>query len=149
MASPIDAAVNALKVADVPADIREILSGALSFAADLARQNSDLQSQVEVLRDEVEGVTFDRDQARTEAQTLRDAAQEEIRVHETLEFRKGLCTGDAWVPFCPICHIPISSLMFDATVGSVICSDRKCGFRPGLTKPQFDNIVRSFVSANE
>ena len=37
---------------------------------------------------------------------LAESQAEEIRIHSTIEFRRGKRTGGVWMPFCPKCHMP-------------------------------------------
>src|SRR6266436_1831642 len=38
---------------------------------------------------------------------LAESQAEDIRIHRTIEFRRGKRTGDKWLAFCPQCHLPI------------------------------------------
>jgi hypothetical protein len=87
-----------------------ILSQQLEFArdmfSDLERKVSDLQAQVGRLDAQLERERIDHKEAREDLQRLKDEHAEEIRIHRTIEFRRGKRTGGKWLPFCPKCHAP-------------------------------------------
>jgi regulator of replication initiation timing len=39
-------------------------------------------------------------------QKLEAKEEEEIRIYEAVEFRRGKRTGSKWMAFCPVCHMP-------------------------------------------
>jgi len=56
---------------------------------------------------------------------LAELGKEEIRIHRTIEFRRGPRTGGKWLPFCPKCHMPVNDTDYTQ---SNICS-ALCGWR--------------------
>ncbi len=87
-----------------------ILSQQFAFAkdqfSDLERKVADLQKQIGDLEAQLERERMEHKQAREELQRLRDEHSEEIRIHNSIEFRRGKRTGGLWAPFCPKCHTP-------------------------------------------
>lgn len=80
-------------------------------------ENAELKAELKIARLEMEKRSAD-------LQRLRDEHSEEIRIHHTIEFRRGKRTGGKWMPFCPKCHLPVSTM-----TGLFSCSDPKCGWK--------------------
>ena len=121
--SLIDVARDTLKEIPMADILRERLSLALDQSAVLERQVGEFQTKVGRLEAQLEIMHADRDKAQEQLRTLQEAHQEEVRVLNTVEFRKGIRTGGKWAIFCPKCHLPAS---LDGSVP--YCSDRGCGW---------------------
>jgi FtsZ-binding cell division protein ZapB len=104
-------------------DIKARLDFAMDQAAALERQVSELQTKVGQLQAQLEVVTLDRDQLKTELQRLKDEHSEEVRIHCGIEFRRGKRTAGDWITFCPACHLPA-----DTSKGLLQCPNDKCGW---------------------
>jgi|ERR1035437_266175 hypothetical protein len=91
-----------------------------------------------VLQEKVKAVEFQRDEFKRELDDCRRLYQvlqaehqklaalhlEEIRVHRSIEFRRGKRTGDKWTAFCPKCHLPAVNKQSESAI--VRCSDGAC-----------------------
>ena len=107
--------------------LRERLSLALDQSAVLERQVGELQTKTGRLEAQLAIMRGDRDKVQRELHDLQETHQEEVRIEETIEFRRGLRTSGKWQPFCPKCHMP-------AFAGSslTICS-AQCGWAASYT----------------
>ena len=68
---------------------------------------------------------------------LAEAQAEEIRIHRTIEFRRGPRTGNKWAAFCPKCHMPAD------VVGNgvyVECT-AQCGWASSVVHNEFPAVV--------
>ncbi|HUJ09441.1 MAG TPA: hypothetical protein VL171_05390 [Verrucomicrobiae bacterium] len=118
----LETAREALKDLPVSDVIRERLSLALDQWAASERQASDLRAKVGRLEGMLEIERRDREKAQQELQRLRQEYQEEVRIEQTIEFRRGIRTSGKWSPFCPQCHLPAY-----AGEQSTVCSGH-CGW---------------------
>lgn len=87
--------------------LQKHLEFAASQFADLERKVSELQTEKGRLEAKLEREQMDHQNAKQEIQRLKDERAEEIRIHNAVEFRKGIRTGEEWLPFCPKCHMPL------------------------------------------
>jgi hypothetical protein len=125
----IEAARDALK--DIP--ISEVLRERLSLAVDRLEETegkvSVLQTEKGSLSAQLERERLDHAQTKEELQRLAKTLQEEVRFAEGVEFRRGTRTGGEWLPFCPKCHLPISSLDISSQETQMpYCNDSACGW---------------------
>jgi hypothetical protein len=63
---------------------------------------------------------------------------DEVRIHSTIEFRRGRRTGGKWMPFCPKCHMPAS--IDDDGLYSIGCS-AGCGWASSVFKRELHGII--------
>ena len=102
-----------------------ILSQQLVFAKDqftvLERQVGEFQAKIAKLEAQLEIEHSHHKETQQELQRLKDEYSEEVRVHSSMEFRRGKRTGNEWVAFCPVCHAPA-----DLSTGIVMCANPKC-----------------------
>ena len=61
-----------------------------------------VERDIRVMQENAQLVSYNAELQRK----LSEAQSEEIRIHDTIEFRRGIRTGGAWLPFCPKCHMP-------------------------------------------
>jgi hypothetical protein len=119
-----------------------VLSQHLSFAkeqyADLERKASDLQKQLGHLEAQLEREQAENKQTKQELQQLKDEHAEEVIIHKLIEFRRGKRTRGKWLAFCPKCHMPAGSRLFNGRP-SVYCSG-ECGWI--VLELYLDNVVR-------
>lgn len=127
--SLLDAARDALKQLPLSDILRERLSLALDQAAVAESKVAELQvalgkaeAKIESVHAQLEDERVHHQQTKEELQRLRDEHAEEVRIHATIEFRRGKRTGGKWLPFCPRCHLPAS------TVRTVRCMVRDCSW---------------------
>lgn len=135
--SLIEIARDALKEIPVSDILRERLALALDLAAKeeahheetkahLARSEAhheDTKAQLARSDADLERERLDHQKTREELQRLKDEHAEEIRIHHTVEFRRGKRTGGEWIAFCPKCHLPATDFP------TVRCSEHpKCGW---------------------
>jgi hypothetical protein len=67
---------------------------------------------------------------------LAEAQAEEVRIHSSIEFRRGKRTGGVWMAFCPKCKMPaLSSDDWDVT-----CS-ANCGWTSSISKQELPRIA--------
>jgi hypothetical protein len=52
---------------------------------------------------------------------LAELQKEEVRIHRTIEFRRGPRTGGKWLPFCPKCHMPVNDTDYGQNLCSALC----------------------------
>ena len=125
-------------IADLP--ISDILRARLDFAFDqsaaLERQVGELQVKIGHLQAQLEVATSNFNKARSELERLEQEHAEEIRVHSTIEFRRGKRTGGVWMAFCPKCKMP--ALVSDDL--DVMCS-ANCGWTSSISKPELPRII--------
>ncbi len=104
-----------------------ILSQQLAFARDqfdaLERKVSELQIQIGRTEALLERERSDHKQEREELQRLEAEHAEEVRIHRSIEFRRGKRTAGRWLAFCPVCHMPASNHEGSTEVS---CSNRAC-----------------------
>ena len=106
--SLISTARDALKDLPVSDIVRERLSLALDHLTDAEAKIDAVQLQNGNLQAQLERDRLDHQQTRQELQRLKDEHAEEIRIHRTIEFRRGKRTGGKWMAFCPKCHLPVA-----------------------------------------
>jgi TolA-binding protein len=120
-----------------------ILSQQLAFArdqfSDMERKVADLQTQIGHLQAQLARECTDHKQAREDLQRLKDEHAEDIRIHRTIEFRRGKRTGGRWMAFSPKCHLPAAETMSNGEP-MLYCFQKYevCGWRmyPQMTLPQ-------------
>jgi hypothetical protein len=104
-----------------------IISERLALAKDqfsaLGRKVEELQRENGKLEAKLEREQVDRDKAQRELNQLQKEHEEEVRVHRSIEFRRGKRTGGNWMAFCPKCHMPAAQL---SGAIYVTCSDSGC-----------------------
>jgi len=71
---------------------------------------------------------------------LAELQKEEVRIHGTIEFRRGPRTGGKWLAFCPKCHMPVNDTDYNQmNMCSALCgwqASRNCDMSvPGPNKP--------------
>jgi len=59
---------------------------------------------------------------------LAEAQSEDIRIHRSIEFRRGKRTGGQWMAFCPKCHMPAGSTVKH---GALAACTAACGWVSG------------------
>lgn len=100
-----------------------------ALALSLQTQHAEIiERDVELMQQNAKLVA---DKAKLEHQ-LAEAQSEEIRIHNSIEFRKGKRTGGKWAAFCPKCHLPTCNVEGHTDVG---CSDTKCGWSVLINSP--------------
>jgi hypothetical protein len=108
-----------------------ILSQQLAFAkdqfSDMERKVADLQTQLGRLDAQLEREREDHKLARADLQRLKDEHAEEIRIHRTVEFRRGKRTAGRWAAFCPKCHLPAGGNIGMGGSPQVFCTGN-CGW---------------------
>jgi len=109
--SLIDLARDALKEIPMSDIIRERLSLSLDRLTDAEAKIESLQTENGKLQAQLENARFDYKEAKEELQRLKDEHAEEVRIHGSIEFRRGKRTGGRWLPFCPRCHLPADDTM--------------------------------------
>jgi hypothetical protein len=105
--SLVEVARDALKEIPMSDVLRERLSLALDRLSDAEAKNESLQQEIGKCQSLLEQERVNHEKTKQELQTLRDKLHEDVRVFESIEFRRGERTGNAWVPFCPKCHVPV------------------------------------------
>lgn len=68
------------------------------------------------------------EQSITDAQKQNNEA-DNVFFHKGVEFRRGIKTGNKWLPFCPVCHLLAHAPQF--TIG-LQCTNKKCGWESEL-----------------
>src|SRR6266446_10046687 len=91
---------HALSKVSVAAMLREQL--ALEKA-----KGSKLESEVKDLKAQLATEQSNHSKTSQELQKLQAEHEEEVRVWDAVEFRRGKRTFDRWKPFCPKCHLPL------------------------------------------
>jgi len=124
--SLVDVARDALKEIPMAEVLRERLSLALDRLADAERQIAVLQTDKGGLEAQLERERVDHEQTKKELQRLQEKLHEEVRFIHGVELRRGIRTGGKWLPFCPKCHLPISSLRHESEIP--YCNDGACGW---------------------
>ena len=104
----IDTAKDALKDLPISDIVRERLSLALDRLMDAEAKIDTLQTDKGSLQAQLDRERLDHKQAREELQRLKHEHAEDIRIHRTIEFRRGKRTGGRWMAFCPKCHLPVA-----------------------------------------
>jgi hypothetical protein len=124
--SLIDVARDTLKEIPMADILRERLSLALDQSAAFERQIAVLQKENGKLQAQLEVVTLDCNKAKQELRRLEAEHAEEVRIFNTIEFRRGKRTNGQWLPFCPKCHMPASDI-FHRGETNINCS-AGCGW---------------------
>ena len=134
--SLIDLARDALKEIPMSDIIRERLSLSLDRLTDAEAKIETLQTENGKLQAQLENARFDHKEAQQELQRLKDEHAEEIRIHSTIEFRRGKRTGGQWIAFCPKCHLPAKD------IPTVRCSEHpKCSWMTLLGSEEVSSIA--------
>jgi hypothetical protein len=110
-----------IPMADV---LRERLSLARDQFADAERKTSSLQSEVGALKAQLEQERVDHKQTQHELQRLKEEHAEEVRIHRSIEFRRGQRTSGKWMAFCPKCHLPAAHPQNQTAIAA--CPDGAC-----------------------
>lgn len=116
--------------------LREQLSLAKSQYAALERQVGDAMSKITKLEAQNEIERLNHKETQLELDRLKDEYSEEVRLHKSIEFRRGKRTKGEWMAFCPACHT-----LADLSSGFVSCANPKCGWQPTLAAVQLDGIL--------
>jgi hypothetical protein len=121
-----DLAKDALK--EIP--MADVMRARLELAFDQStlqeKQISTLREENAELKAELKIAARDIEKKTEELAALREAHREAVRIHKGVEFRKGSRTGDAWMSFCPKCHLTLEIPMSGGD--SVACADINCGW---------------------
>ena len=133
--SLIDVARDTLKDLPISDILRERLSLALDQSAVFERQIGELQTKVGRLEAQLEIVRLDRDKVTKQLRELEELHNEEVRIEDTVEFRRGARTGGTWKPFCPKCHLPASTRH-----DNVMCSGA-CGWYSDVPSQVVHHLV--------
>jgi len=102
----IETARKALVEIPVSDILRERLSLALEYAADLERQLEACKTAKAKLEVQLENVCIDRDKKSERIQVIEKSLEETVLINHGVEFRKGKRTSGKWMAFCPKCHLP-------------------------------------------
>ena len=117
-----------------------ILSQQLAFAKDqfavLERRVAEFQAKIAKLEAQLEIEHSHHKETQQELQRLKDEHSEEVRVHSSMEFRRGKRTGNEWLAFCPVCHAPA-----DLSSGAVMCADPKCKWSIFFPANQLPEVI--------
>ncbi len=73
---------------------------------------------------------------------LSESQSEDIRIHLTIEFRRGKRTGGKWLAFCPKCHMPVIEHKKSSNE-RLICCTSTCGW----LSPDFPFSLQSVVDS--
>lgn len=65
--------------------------------------------------------------------------KEEIRILETVEYRKGQRTGQFWKAFCPKCHMPL--IVSPSYEGNAAFCSTKCGWNGYVTAEEIESAL--------
>ncbi|ACB77051.1 hypothetical protein Oter_3776 [Opitutus terrae PB90-1] len=68
---------------------------------------------------------------------LAEAQAEEVRIHRSIEFRKGPRTGNRWAAFCPKCHMPADT----PSLGVYIECTAQCGWTSSVKHLEFSRVL--------
>lgn len=134
----IDAARSALIGLPISDILRERLSLSIEYAADLERQAATCHTKNGQLHAELEAVTLDRNEHREKYDRLQKEHEEETSIYRSIEFRRGNRTNGKWLPFCPVCHMPVTTTFRDRYA---ICSG-SCGWQSGIENGAFTAITK-------
>lgn len=151
----IDVARDTIKNLPVSDVIRERLNLALDQLAEAEKQNGALKKAKGALEAQLDSERRDHDQTRQELQRIKAEHAEDVRIYESVEFRRGERTGGRWAAFCPNCHLPatefpaIPAMSAPGIVSlpsplTVQCPTNKCGWRiyPKQTLEQMITALR-------
>ncbi len=134
----IDIARDTLKELPISDVLRERLSLAFDFSAQLEAKIEVLQSQNAELKAQLEIERVNHQKCQQELGRLRKEHEEEVRIFHAIEFRRGKRTGNQWVAFCPRCHMPAS---FERS-SRPMCSDPRCDWGGDIDCKELSNIIK-------
>jgi hypothetical protein len=124
-----------------------ILNQQLAFAkerfAGLERKVAELQTQVGRLEAQLDREMEDHKSTAHKLQQLENTWAEEVRIHYSVEFRKGKRTWDKWAAFCPKCHLPAR---YDAENYLVTCADGQCSWAISLGSRPLEQAIRELTN---
>jgi predicted RNase H-like nuclease (RuvC/YqgF family) len=87
-----------------------IIGQQLAFAKEqfshLEKKVEELQTETGKLQAQLQREQDDHEKAKKELCRLQKEYEEDIRIQNGIEFRRGKRTGSIWLPFCPCCHVP-------------------------------------------
>lgn len=138
--SLVTIARDALKDLPVSDIVRERLSLALDRLSDAEAKIETFQTQVGSLTAQLERECADHQQADRELQRLKEEHAEEVRIHRSVEFRRGQRTGGKWAVFCPKCHLPAA---MPSEHGQYLsCSDGSCHWASDISRHEVEQFIR-------
>jgi hypothetical protein len=106
-----------------------------SLAFSLQAQHADVvERDIELMRENSKLVA---DNAKLESQLTASKA-EDVRIHRSIEFRRGERTGGKWTAFCPKCHMPAAH---QEGYTIVQCSDRTCKWHVNLDNTTVSRVI--------
>jgi hypothetical protein len=100
-----------------------------------------------VLQEKVKNLELERDEFKRQLgdcrqlyQVLKDENHElakrlaeDILFHKGTEFRKGRTTANQWMPFCPVCKLPVKVVEGFEHMGLVCCNAPKCSWHSAFS----------------
>ncbi len=92
-----------------------------------------LERDIRVMQENAQLVTENADLKHQ----LAESQAEDVRIHRTIEFRKGKRTGGRWLAFCPTCHMPAGHIEFS----NVIECTARCGWKTAEIAESLEAIV--------
>ena len=134
--SILDIARDTLKDLPISDVLRERFSLALDRLAEAEAKIEVLQSENAVLKSQLEREHVDHQKTQEELERLRKFHEEEVRISQAIEFRRGKRTGNQWVAFCPKCHLP-ASLQFE----NPTCSNTDCNWNGDIQSHAISQII--------
>ncbi len=72
---------------------------------------------------------------------LSEAQEEEIRIHQMVEFRRGKRTSGEWMAFCPKCHLPAGEKPGSRGLRVVASCSGFCGWSASIPA-SLDSIIK-------
>ncbi len=117
----------------------------LSVVASLREQlvlekakGSELKSEVQTLKAQLASEQSNHSKTSQELQKLQAEHEEEVRIWDAVEFRRGKRTFDRYKPFCPKCHMPLYG------GGLVMVCSGNCGWSCNMKPDEASQVASGF-----
>lgn len=124
--------------------LREQLALCEARAVKTETENVNLKAQIATLTAELKLTQQALGDEKQQHERLKKEHEEEVRVWDTVELRRGKRTFNLWRPFCPRCHMPF---LLDNRF-TVECSG-KCGFISDMRKNEVVKIMNDLEAISK
>lgn len=84
-------------------------------------------------------------QLESENREMTKRLEEDIRIYETIEFRRSERTGWKWLPFCPKCHIPAGRTLKH---GIMLGCTANCGWASPFHASDAERLCQEVMESN-
>ena len=139
--SIFDTAKETLKEIQLSDVMRARLEFAFDQSATLEKQVSTISAEKAQLQAELKIAKEQVEENEAKLHSLEEKYSEVIRIHNGIEFRKGIRTNNNWVACCPKCSLPV-----DTKRQYMQCADQKCGWVTLVGTCEIRSLIKQIES---